>query len=337
MTLISIIMPAYNVEKYIAQAIDSVLQQSYRSFELLIIDDQSPDHSMDICRRYQDPRIKIIQQANLGLAGARNTGIHHAQGEYIAFLDADDFWAPEKLACHVRHLQARPKVGISYCPSVLVDEQGQPLGIKQSPKLNAISLQDIFCRNPIGNGSAPVIRKTVFEQIAFQGKSHALLRHWYFDESLRQSEDIDCWLRIASITTWQFAGIPQALTYYRVNDNGLSSNVVNQFDNWKRARKNLQSKAPDCVARWGKLAEAYQLRYLARRAIRSGDAEMALKLSYLALKTDYRMLLKEPARTLNTLICASLSNLLPTHVFKKLAGFAMHSVSYLQKTDHVQS
>lgn len=326
MNLISIIMPVYNVEKYINLAIQSVLKQTYTNFELLIIDDQSPDDSIKLCRRYHDPRIRIIRQQNLGLAGARNTGIHHAKGDYLAFLDADDYWAAEKLEYHLYHLLNHPQVGVSYCPSIFIDDNNKLLGIRQSPKLKNISIEDIFCRNPIGNGSAPVIRAAVFKDISFPGRSNGRVRQWYFDETLKQSEDIDCWLRIASETHWKFAGIPSALTYYRVNDSGLSANVVNQFDSWKRARQHLQAKAPDSVEKWGTLAEAFQLRYLSRRAVRSRDSVMALKLIRLAIHTNYKILFKEPKRTINTLLCAVLINCLPISLFCHLENFAMNSI-----------
>jgi len=329
MSLISIIMPVYNVEKYIRLAIQSVLNQSYGNFELLIIDDQSPDNSREICRAYKDPRIRIIQQKNLGLAGARNTGIHHAKGQFIAFLDADDYWAADKLKFHLDHLLSNPKVGVSYSPSIFIDDDDKELGIKQIPKLKNISIEDIFCRNPVGNGSAPVIRKPVLDDIGFVGSSHSEKRTWFFDETLRQSEDIDCWLRIATETSWVFEGIAPALTYYRVNNSGLSANVVNQFDSWKRTRQHLQSKAPDCVKKWGSLAEAYQLRYLSRRAVRSRDSAMALKLILMAIKTNFKILLKEPRRTINTLICALLINYLPTSVFCQLEQLAMRSIGQI--------
>jgi hypothetical protein len=203
------------------------------------------------------------------------------------------------------------------------------MGIRQNPKLKNISIEDIFCRNPIGNGSTPVIRKKVFEEIAFKGNSHGIQRNWYFDETFKQSEDIECWLRIASQTHWQFEGIAQALTYYRVNESGLSANVVNQFDSWKRAAKKLQVKDPDVFAKLGTLAESYQLRYLARRAIRSRNPQLALKLALFSVQTDFRILLKEPKRTINTLLCASLINLLPQSLFCWMESFAMNTIGLM--------
>ncbi len=315
MVTVSVVMPVYNVEKYVVTAIESVLGQTFKDFELIIVDDQSPDSSVQICESFNDARVRIVHQKNLGLAGARNTGIHHAKGKYVALLDADDFWAPEKLELHVAHLETNPKLGVSYCPSIFVDDEGQSMGIKQTPKLKQIGMEDIFCRNPVGNGSAPVIRKEVFGDIAFKGVSNGKIRDWYFDETFKQSEDIECWLRIAAQTEWVFEGIQQPLTYYRVNENGLSANVVNQFNSWKRACQKLEAKAPEVFADWAKLAEAYQLRYLARRAIRSRNPQLALKLVLTAIETNFRILYKEPLRTVNTLLCAVLINWLPVRHF----------------------
>src|SRR4028118_491035 len=103
MKKVSVIIPVYQVEKYIAAAVQSVLEQTYKDFELLIIDDGSTDRSLEICQQFSDPRIKIIRQQNQGVCAARNTGIRHAQTEYLAFLDGDDLWLPTKLEKHVEH------------------------------------------------------------------------------------------------------------------------------------------------------------------------------------------------------------------------------------------
>jgi len=92
MKQLSVIIPVYNAGKYVADAVKSVLMQTYENLEILIIDDGSPDNSIEICQQFTDPRIKIIRQQNQGVSGARDNGIRHAQGEYLAFLDADDIW-----------------------------------------------------------------------------------------------------------------------------------------------------------------------------------------------------------------------------------------------------
>jgi len=326
MPTVSIVMPLYNTEDYVSTAIQSVLAQTFDDFELIIVDDGSTDGSVEICRRFRDKRIRLIRQRNRGLAGARNTGIRNAMGNYIALLDADDAWSPTKLARQVTHLRKRPLVGVSYCQSAFMDDKGTNMGIVQKPKLRNISPADILCRNPVGNGSAAVIRKTVFDAIAYNKLFGSSVERCYFDEDLRQSEDIECWLRIANQTAWQFEGIAEPLTFYRVNAGGLSANLEKQFQSWLLVRNKVARYAPNLIARYGRLAESFQLRYLARRAIQSRDAGQALRYSLRALGKDWRMSLREPLRTTVTLACSLLLNLLPISAYQTLEQGAMQGL-----------
>ena len=323
MKLISVIVPVYNVENYIAQTINSVLNQTYPHFELLIIDDESPDRSIEICQQFNDSRIKIIRQKNRGLAGARNTGIRHAQGDYLAFLDSDDLWLPEKLAQHVKHLESSPQVGVSFSRSQFIDAQGKALGIYQMPKLHNITPSHLLCRNPIGNGSAPVIRKQVFEAIRFQDNLHGQVENFYFDENFRQSEDIECWLRIAAETPWKIEGIGDALTLYRVNGEGLSANVLQQYDSWEQMITKHRNRSAELLAKWENSARAFQLRYLARRAVRLKNGKMAVNLTHQALATHWQIVLNEPSRTLQTLLAAYLLKLLPLSFYQGCENLAL--------------
>ena len=135
MKKVSVIIPVYNAEKYVEDAVKSVLSQTYENIEILIIDDGSPDKSIEICERFKNPKVKIIRQKNRGLAGARNTGIRHAQGDYLAFLDADDMWLPEKLEKHILHLENSSQIGISFSRSAFINEVGEDLNIYQMSKL----------------------------------------------------------------------------------------------------------------------------------------------------------------------------------------------------------
>ncbi len=318
MTSVSVIIPMYNAEPYMKDAVLCVLNQTYGEYELLIINDGSTDASMDICQRFADPRIRILTQRNRGLAGARNAGIRHARGRYLAFLDADDLWDREKLERHVEHLNKNPDVGISYSQSVLMDDDGNPMGMKQKPKLKGVTPVDILCRNPIGNGSAPVIRREVFEQIGYVASLHGNNEEFYFDETFRQSEDIECWIRIATTTDWRFEGIDLPLTWYRINAGGLSANLDVQYDNWNRAIEKTRISAPEFIAQWGDRARAYQLRYLARRAVRSRNAHVAKKMIHRAVRTDFRIVLEEPGRTAITLGCSWLLSLLPRTIYQHI-------------------
>jgi glycosyltransferase involved in cell wall biosynthesis len=323
MPKVSVIVPVYNVEKYIAETISSVLAQTFTDFELLIIDDESKDGSIEICESFPDSRIKIIRQKNRGLAGARNTGIRHAQGEYLAFLDSDDVWRSQKLAKHVQHLDANPSIGVSFCSSEFIDDDSQSLGNYQIPKIKDITPELILCRNPISNGSVPVIRKQVFQDIEFIDNFYGVEEKFYFDDRFRQSEDIECWIRIALTTKWHFEGIPDPLTLYRVNSGGLSSNMMKQLESWEKAIAKTRAYAPEFMAKWESLARAYQLRYLARRAIRNKDGKAAVKLVHQALGSNWKIVIYEPQRSLITLFAAYLIWVLPRSFYNWLEDSAI--------------
>jgi glycosyltransferase involved in cell wall biosynthesis len=321
--IVTVVIPMFNVEKYIEKCIVSVLAQSFINFELICVDDGCTDNTLALLKQFSDPRIRIISQTNRGLAGARNTGIQAAKGIYIALLDADDSWATEKLAKHVIHLNGNPKVGVSYCASLFMDENGNMMGIGQFPKLTDISFKDVLCRNPVGNGSAPVIRRRLLADIVTVDPESG--RKCYFDEALRQSEDIELWLRIALLGNWKFEGIATPLTYYRINDGGLSANLNKQFASWVLAiNKNAQTNK-QLFKRLLPLARAYQMRYLARRAIRSGDSYNAIKLIHKALFEQPEILFEEPMRTITTYVCALLS-VLPRSVYTSLESMAMKCI-----------
>lgn len=306
---VTVVMPVYNTAQYVGAAIESVLQQTFTHFELLVIDDAGSDNSIEICQSFDDPRIRIIHQQNRGLAGARNTGIRISQGEFIAFLDSDDLWHPEKLARHVEHLRSRPEVGVSYAASDLIDDDDRPLRLAQCPKLKHVTSKDVFLRNPVGNGSAPVIRAAAFIDIMFRDEKCEEV--CFFNESFRQSEDIECWLRIALTTSWKFEGIKGSYTTYRVNQSGLSANVIRQYDTWCKVRDRAFELDYSFASRWAATAEAFQLRYLARRCVCMGDGAMASNLMQQALQKDASILLREPVKSLSTIVAATALRVLP--------------------------
>ncbi len=316
---VSVIMPAFNVEAYVAEAVASVLAQTYPDFELLIVDDGGQDASIAICAGFKDPRIRIITQANRGLAGARNTGILEARGRILAFLDSDDRWAPEKLSLHVIHLDNNPAVGVSFCPSRFIDTDGQAMRLAQRPKLENVTPADIFCRNPVGNGSAPVIRANAMATIAFAHPDEPS-RLCHFDESLRQSEDIECWLRLALVGKVEFAGIAPALTEYRVARGGLSAQIVRQYQSWQGVVDRVSTYAPEFIAAHIDRARAYQLRYLARRAVQLGDANMAMTLLGEGIRSSKAPLVEEPIKSLVTLAAAMAGRAIQPDRFARLAG-----------------
>jgi glycosyltransferase involved in cell wall biosynthesis len=322
---VSVVIPLYQTERYIVEAVCSVLAQSYSDFEVLVIDDGSRDGGPALVQRLPDSRIRLISQSNRGLAGARNTGIREARGKYIAFLDADDRWHPAKLARHVALLDARSDVGLSYSASRLVGDDGEDLGMAQWPSRATTRPQDIFARNPVGNGSAPVLRRAALDAIAFHDP--VLGRDCWFDESFGQSEDIECWMRLVATTSWQLALVPFVLTDYRVNTTGLSANTKRQLETWRRFRAKVKDYAPALERAHGDLAEAYQLRYLARRAVKGGDGRVALRMMHEALALSPAIAVEEPIRTAVTYAAALVASAMPSAIVERCINRSVFSLT----------
>lgn len=336
MTKVSVIIPVYNVEKYVAEAVESVLAQTFSDYEIIIVDDGSSDASIDICRRYDDPRIRIVSQKNRGLPGARNTGIWHARGEYVALLDADDFWREDKLALHVAHLDGSPAVGVSYSQSAMIDRDGHLLAASQLPKLTGVTAEDVFCRNPVGNGSAPVLRKQVFEDISFIIIQNGRSRVCYFDEDFRYSEDIECWMRIALSTEWRFEGLAHKLTQYRIVAGGLSANTEKMMQFWQRMRTKVRAIEPGFEAMHGPRAYGYQRRYYARRAIAEGRSEDAISHLKAAISAYPSMLVEEPYKTVVTAVAAIGLKLIPGRIVEQLRSLSLHRTARLARGQEAQ-
>ncbi len=314
---ISVVMPIYNVEEYVGQAIQSVLDQTFSDFELICVDDGGTDRSMDIVREFDDPRIHVVWQANHGLAGARNSGIAHARGEFIGLLDSDDIWHPEKLSLHYIHLMANPDVGVSYAGSRMIDRDGNALTVAMRPSIGRVNPREIICRNPVGNGSAAVLRKSELERASFMHPDKVGRKCW-FDEEFRQSEDIELWIRLAVKHGVVFAGIDGLLTDYRIIPGALSANVVKQYLSWTKMLRKLRSYAPDFVEEYGDTAKAYQLRYLARRSVQLGNYELAQDFMSKAVALTPKMVFQEPRKTAVTAAAIAAGKLLGEKRFSAL-------------------
>ncbi len=322
MTFASIIVPAFNVETTISETLTALLAQTYSNFEIIIVDDGSVDGTTRIAKDFAcDPRVHLLRQANRGLAGARNTGIAAARGSIIGFCDADDIWLPEKLATHVAHLDANPGVGISYAGSALINEAGEFMGSAQRPRLHDIDASLIFKRNPIGNGSAAILRRSVFDAIAYRPRSEPA-RDWYFDETFRQSEDIECWLRIALTTEWQFEGVEGLLTQYRITSGGLSAATERQLAAWERMVTKLAPLNPAFFVVNTSAARAYQLRYLSRRAISDLDGLRAAALTRDWMAESHAPLIEEPTKSLLTLAATAVLSVLGTKAIRRAMAYA---------------
>ncbi|MEH1806175.1 glycosyltransferase family 2 protein [Nostoc sp.] len=211
MPKVSIVIPAYNSLKFLPETMESVFKQTFKDFEVLVVNDGSSDDTEHWVSQIADPRFKLITQENQGLSGARNTGIAHASGEYIAFLDADDLWEPTKLEKQVLCLEENSEIGLVYTWVALIDENGNFTGRVFKNYAENDVWHKLIEHNIVESGSVAMVRRQCFDTCGV------------FDRNLRSFvEDWDMWLRIAS--RYPFKVMKEPLVYYRQHSTSASKN-----------------------------------------------------------------------------------------------------------------
>jgi len=215
--LISVIIPLYNQEKYIGEAVASVLRQTYRNIELIVVDDGSTDSSAEIVRSVNDPRIRYFYRSNSGLpAIARNEGVKLARGEWIAFLDHDDVWLPNKLDMQLRALEREPKAKLVAGNMSYFDASSDKRMINYHQKSYNI-FKDMLGGNRLP-GSTVMVDKKVFDEMG----------GFREERDLKAIEDYDLWLRISR--KYKIICLDRILARYRVYDNSTSGSRLKQLE-----------------------------------------------------------------------------------------------------------
>jgi glycosyltransferase involved in cell wall biosynthesis len=211
--LVSVMMPAYNAEKYIALAIESVLAQAYPHWELIVVNDGSADRTGEIAAQYQDPRIKVVTQANGGESAARNTALDHMQGSLVAFLDSDDTLLPNHLELTVRYLVEHPEMDAVYTDGYHCDSFGQVTqslsSRRRGPFEGWIFEEVVRASDVFGPPTCVVLRR---EPI--------LSRKLAFDTSIVIGPDWDFLTRYAETT--RFGYVDEATCLYRIHDSNIT-------------------------------------------------------------------------------------------------------------------
>ena len=222
--MISIVMPVYNSERFLADAIDSVLNQSLSDWELLICDDGSTDNSYKLASKYSkiDARIVLLKNNFIkGASGARNTCIKHARGRYIAFLDSDDLWQPEKLEVQLRHMK-KNQLSFSYSNYYNISESGKKINVVKSPK--HISFNTMLLSNWVGCLTV-MIDRTHFSNIE--------------QPFIQRRNDYALWLiLLKQLKPQKYSGIKNILGCYRVNSYGLSSQKFSALQSYYTCIRN---------------------------------------------------------------------------------------------------
>lgn len=217
---VSVVIPAYNYEKYLPSTVGSVLQQTYPNFEVVIVDDGSTDQTASVVKAINDPRVRYVWQANAGLSAARNTGIREARHDYVAFLDADDLWLPEFLRrVMTRFRELAQSFSLVATSTSRIGPNGESLGLpKRDLEIEGeLTASDFTLRNRPFSSSI-VCRKTLFSQVG------------PFDTALRSSEDRDLWIR-ATAAGHRFFFVHERLALIRRHPSNMSKNAPRMKSN----------------------------------------------------------------------------------------------------------
>lgn len=212
MTTISVIIPTYNYDRFLREAIDSVLAQTYPAHEVIVVDDGSTDDTPLILAEYGD-RIRVIRQQNLGVSAARNAGIAAARGEWVSFLDSDDVWQPRKLELDAARIAAEPDLGMVHCGAERFDHTGKTLFVFLNGREGWVGLDLLRLDREViaAPGSGLTVRRSAAEEIGG------------YDIRIECAEDWDFCYRIACRHRAGF--IPEPLARYRQHGNGRHLNI----------------------------------------------------------------------------------------------------------------
>jgi glycosyltransferase involved in cell wall biosynthesis len=260
---VAVVIPLHNGAGTIERTLDSVCGQSWRALEIIVVDDGSTDDGPErVARRAaEDGRIRLVSQANAGVAAARNFGASAATADYLAFIDADDLWAPDKIALQMLALaEGGPEVGLVYTWSALIDDTDRVYSTWHRPTAEGRVFRELCRSNFVGNGSCALMRRAAFE--AAGG----------YDPSLRARgaqgcEDLMIYLRIAE--RYEFRVVSRHLTGYRVTPGNMSSDALRMYRSCEETLAEFRPRYPQYAAEF-KEHEWRMVYWLLARALTTG-------------------------------------------------------------------
>jgi len=232
---VTVLMSVYNGEKYLKEAIDSILNQTFSDFEFIIINDGSTDNTLQILKKYKDSRIIIINNSkNIGLTKSLNIGIKKTRGEYIARMDADDISLSNRLNEEVIFLENNNKCAVVGTFIKMINEKSKIIGIEEKPITNKKIKKLLVVDNCIIHGST-MIRKKCLEEVG------------HYDESFVRSQDYDLWLRMSE--KYELANIPKYLYVWRKNRDSIESRFMNDQKRYVKLAKEKKIKRSNILKR----------------------------------------------------------------------------------------
>ena len=292
--LVSVIVPSYNASRHICETLESVLAQTYRNLEVIVIDDGSKDHTPDIVANYarRDSRIRLVNQPNAGVGAARNRGIAEASGVFIAPLDADDVWYTQKLEKQVASLQRNGEEwGFAYCWSKSINgwsksinERGEAcLPLAHWP-IRGNVFHALIYENIVGNASVPLFRTSAVREVGgYRTRAE--------QGGVQGCEDWDFTLRVAA--KYLVDEVPDCLVGYRKSGSTMSSNVLGMAKSYEfimsELRRNYQ--IPKKLMGW---SAGHFYNYLLPMAYSSGNSDAVLQFLKVICRSDLAIFLSPP-------------------------------------------
>ena len=267
---VSIIISAYNATKYLPATVNSVLQQTFSNFEVLIFNNGSSDNIAQWFQclrdlRLRDLRFKLISQQYLGIFETRNLGITAARGEYVAFLDADDLWHPRKLQKQVSCFEHYPEVGLVHSWLKLIDSWGNSTGRVVKNNLSGWVEPKILKRNQIGSQSV-MIRRRCFDSVGL------------FDPQLGTAQDWDMWIRLSR--RYPFMSLAEPLTYSRQHPDRFSKNLLMMETSFQVTIEKAYAVVPSGLLYLKNLSYAHVSLFLAEKVLQSKDPDSVIAQNY---------------------------------------------------------
>ncbi len=305
----SVLLCTHNGERFLAATLDSLFAQSFTDFELVVVDDGSTDSSTQLVEGYRDSRLRLIQQQRQGAAGALDTAWRAARGEFIALLDQDDLWNPDKLAIHSETHRRNPDVDITFSWFRVINDAGREIGLHSHRYRGTIDFRELLEDFVIGASSNVVIR------------GRAIERAGGIDRTLTALYDLDLCLRVSLLAPRNVLAIGQDLMLYRRHEAQVTRNLGVLECEWEQTLRKFETLAPNEFREVSGQARSNMDRYFASLAYEERSYGRALKFLERGCIESPGHFLAEPRNWLTFGACAS-GLLFPSSIHRRLERIA---------------
>ena len=319
--LVSVVIPAYNQAEFLTETLQSVLNQTYQKFEIIVVNDLSTDHTDEVLKQFADPRIKyIVHEKNMRLPATRNTGMRASQGEIIALLDADDLFLPEKLQAHVDFLHEQPEIGVSYNARYELNHSSNTIRELWRPPLT-VSLVDLMLGFPFSPSDTVIRRDWAFKV-------------GLFNPEMGSAEDTDFPCRLA-LAGCQFAGIDRALNYRRYHSGRGRKNLEGRLNDVERTLSAILAdpRCNDDVRAIGPKAIKHHMLVIVSLALMQNETEIAQKYLRKLVELDPLVVEGKPCELIEFLLSELITDDGADHETMLKTMFAQLPQDFSQLTD----